>query len=284
MKVRYEHPIEVAAKDQNGEKTATFTSVALTADGQPFTPSGWTRDEGLVVDIAGMELPDQVVVNFAHADNDERLIGHGEATKTADPSLVVDGVFSVDGPDKDRVINSSRRGFSWKSSIEATLGQIEFIPAGHEAIANGRTYEGPVSIARRSELTALVILSRPADKKTQVEIFSQESKPMGTQILGADGAPVSGSPSLIDSARAEMNRLQGSGLTVDQIAKSANITDVSVLSGLSADGAVASQEVVDALKAVPSKAEEMTANATSGKQTIKAEAGDVGKQIKANAK
>ena len=58
----------------------------------------------------------------------------------------------------------------WQASIGAHVLETETIQAGQKGTANGRTFVGPVIIARRSSLRETSVLSMGADSSTSVNL------------------------------------------------------------------------------------------------------------------
>jgi hypothetical protein len=136
---------------------------------------------GLIVhDFAGMKIKPVVAIDYNH-DSDE-LIGKASEFDTSSGDLVARGsVESIEvGDCADKVIKRSAAGIPYEASIyfdpyELTL---ENVPEGFVAEANGRTYEGPVVIAREWMLRRIAITPSGVDPNSEVRFSSSESATM----------------------------------------------------------------------------------------------------------
>lgn len=170
---------ELAAAEGDAAKIPTFDMVAYT--GAPMRPTGWYRDEPIIVDIEGMAVRDTVPIDSGHMAD----IGHSTAVEKTpgNQKLKAKGMlslYSADATDQSavearRIVRAGKNKFPFQASIDVTcqFSKIQFCPAGESVKANGRTWPGPVSVARASTLNKIAILSRGADGNTQTTIAAQ---------------------------------------------------------------------------------------------------------------
>lgn len=132
---------------------------------------------GLIVhDFAGLLHKPVVAVDWNH--NPDDLIGKATEFDTTDGLLVRGTVESIEvGDCADKIIKLSAAGVPYEGSIyfdpyELTL---ENVPEGFVAEANGRTYEGPVVIAREWKLRRIAITPSGVDSNSEVRFSSSES-------------------------------------------------------------------------------------------------------------
>ena len=141
---------------------------------------GVNYDFPIVMDLDGMDGLRKSRPALKHHNQQEPL-GHTDSTEihaAADgtKSLVVEGpVSNHNAPYAQDVIDSSKNGFPWQASIGADIHQNEFIPAGRSGVANGRTYPGPVNIARRSSLGEISFVTLGADDDTSASIAASKN-------------------------------------------------------------------------------------------------------------
>lgn len=157
------------------DEPAKFAMVLY--NGGPIRPGGWNAPHPLVLDLAGMSVirGGSIPFNRGHV-GDNALVGHGTAEVTATQIVINDGVFSFDNQYTKEIIEASKAGFKWASSMEATIqGTPKFVPKGQTVRVNGRQIPGPVYVAKKSELFAGAFIgSNPADRSTEVSIAAME--------------------------------------------------------------------------------------------------------------
>ena len=102
------------------EKTATFSMTLYS--GGPIRPEGWSKPHPLVVDLDGMVVIRNGSIPFNRGHRgDEALVGQGTAKIAAGEIKITDGVFSFSNEHTTEIIESSKSGFVWASSMEAIL-------------------------------------------------------------------------------------------------------------------------------------------------------------------
>lgn len=161
--------IEAAAASGTAPR---FSMLAYT--GEPLVVCGYNLP--IVVDLFGLDLPAQRVPIRKDHDVAEG-VGHTEtiSANAAEGRLTAAGFISRATPAAQDVIESARRGFPWQCSITAqpTIAP-ELIPPGQTGEANGRTYTGPVYIARRSRLKEISFCDEGADGNTAATIAARK--------------------------------------------------------------------------------------------------------------
>ena len=130
----------------------------------------------IIVDLAGMTVNPQSVQAVLFHDGD-RLVGHVDSVQNNKRTLVLAGPLSGLQSSVDEFSGSMKRGFPWKASIEARpLEKPEHIPAGKRVVVNGQTFDGPVLVARKTELYGVSFVPRGADAETQVSIAARAAR------------------------------------------------------------------------------------------------------------
>tara|TARA_R110000824_G_scaffold132257_1_gene294634 strand:- start:6055 stop:8415 length:2361 start_codon:yes stop_codon:yes gene_type:complete len=117
----------------------------------------------VVVDLAGMRIANSSTP-ILRDHNAGQIVGHGRAVVDGGSLAVMDGVISGAGDDAAEVNESAGNGFPWESSIGARGDQVVFVDKGEKAQANGRTFVGPVYIARKSTLKEVSFVAIGADR------------------------------------------------------------------------------------------------------------------------
>lgn len=163
-----------AARGGEGE-LPRFSMLAYT--GAPMRPSGWWRDEPIVVDLAGLEVSAKSRPILRDHDP-AQVVGHSEDVRVDSAGLHIDGVVSGAGPAASEVVESSRRGFPWQASIGFTISALEEIEHGERVVVNGRDLVGPLAIARRSVLNESSFVALGADDDTAALAASKGASAM----------------------------------------------------------------------------------------------------------
>jgi len=157
-----------AAGDAQAANLRRFSMVAYT--GGPMVLAGWPHP--VVVDLAGLQVAGGGLKSrpILKDHNRSLIVGHTDAVKVEGSQLLVSGVISGAGPVAREIVESSRNGFPWQASLGAVAGQMEYVPKGRKAAANGREFEGPVLIARRSTLGEVSFVALGADDNTSAAV------------------------------------------------------------------------------------------------------------------
>lgn len=160
--------IEAAADGGDAPTLRRFSMTAYT--GGPMVLARW--DHPVVVDLAGLEVPGNGLKGrpILKDHNRSLIVGHTDSVRVEGPQLLVDGVISGAGAVASEVVESSRNGFPWQASLGAIATQLEFVAKGKTAEANGRAFEGPVRIARRSVLSEVSFVALGADDNTSAAV------------------------------------------------------------------------------------------------------------------
>ena len=128
----------------------------------------WSR-EPVVIDLAGMGIPDVVPIVAEHDYRIESVLGQGTA-RVDGGGLAVDGAILADTDTARQVVALGDAGYRWQASVGADVFDHEVVPAGQTATVNGRTFEGPVRVVKRSLLRELSFVTLGADAATAVTI------------------------------------------------------------------------------------------------------------------
>jgi len=142
-----------------------FSMTAYT--GGPMDLPGWAHP--VVVDLAGLNVSAKSRP-ILKDHNRSLIVGHTDSIGVQDSRLVVSGVISGAGAVAREIVDSSRNGFPWQASLGAAARQTEFVAKGRTASANGRTFEGPVYIARQAVLGEVSFVALGADDNTSASV------------------------------------------------------------------------------------------------------------------
>ncbi len=164
--------ISLVALAAEGDEQAVprFSMIAYT--GEPMRVEGWRFP--VVVDLEGLSIPSQRrPVRFGHSMY--QGVGHTERIAVEAGRLIAEGIVSRDTTAAREVVASGRRGFPWQASIGAQVAQAEFVRNGKSITVNGRTFEGPLYVARRTVLGEISFVDLGADTNTAATIAAQSA-------------------------------------------------------------------------------------------------------------
>ncbi|MEZ6097163.1 MAG: hypothetical protein R3C03_23560 [Pirellulaceae bacterium] len=133
--------------------------------------AGWQYP--VVVDLAGMRVARQSRPILKDHDRSS-IVGHTDDIQITDSILEVAGVISGVGSTAQEVIATSENGFPWQASLGASADKVVFIPEGKTAKANGRDFDGPVYIARKSTLGEVSFVALGADDNTAARVAAEQ--------------------------------------------------------------------------------------------------------------
>jgi phage major head subunit gpT-like protein len=148
-----------------------FTMTAYT--GGAMQLAGWRYP--VVVDLAGLAIGRQRrPILLDHTRDVDFVMGQTDSVAAINGQLVVAGQVMGDSPKARQVIALNDKGFAWQASIGARADQVEFVPEGKTAEANGREFTGPVNIARRATLGEISFVVLGADDSTSAQIAATQ--------------------------------------------------------------------------------------------------------------
>lgn len=85
----------------------------------------------------------------AFLDHDRgQVIGHTTAVHVDADGVTAEGVMSGSGPAAQSVAAAGHAGFPWSGELGINLFQKQFVDRGQAAAVNGKTFEGPLYVAR----------------------------------------------------------------------------------------------------------------------------------------
>lgn len=166
--------LEAAPSEGDAQKLRRFTMTAYT--GGAMQLAGWRYP--VVVDLAGLDAGRQRrPILLDHTRDVDFVLGQTDSVAVMNNQLIVAGQVMGDSPKARQVIALNDRGFAWQASIGARAEQVEFVPEGKTAQANGRDFAGPVNIARRATLGEISFVVLGADENTSAQIAATADQP-----------------------------------------------------------------------------------------------------------
>ena len=135
--------------------------------GGPMRVAGWRYP--VVVDLAGLSIPSQNrPIRFGH--DASHGVGHTDSIRVEAGQLVAAGLVSRDTAAAREVVVSSKNGFPWQASIGAAVEEFEFIKENQKTTVNGRGFEGPINVIRKSTLGEISFVDLGADGSTSATV------------------------------------------------------------------------------------------------------------------
>jgi len=125
-------------------------------------------DSPVVIDMAGLTAKPPVPILMNHSL--DKIVGHADDVQTSDSALDLSGAVSGASPEALQVLASAKQGFPWKASIGARPDKMEFVGEGATCTVNGKTFTGPLYVARKSTLGEVSFVPMAADSKTSVKV------------------------------------------------------------------------------------------------------------------
>jgi len=132
-------------------------------------------DTPVVIDLAGMsaEMPLPALMDHDHA----MIVGHCDEADKAEASLKLAGVVSgVGGECADKMLMMAANGFPWRASVGAMPLELEWVGDGTTTKVNGKSFKGPLYVARKSELKEVSFVAVAADGRTSVKVAASAAQ------------------------------------------------------------------------------------------------------------
>jgi hypothetical protein len=142
-------------------------------------PEGWTTP--VVIDLGGVKMRSPNLPALRQHDQ-KRVVGHITRLKADRDGIHVAGVCSGPEGEVSEVVGPARKGFPWQMSIGADPKRTRWVPAGESVQVNGRTVDGPVTIAEETEIGEVSFVAVGADPGTSVSIAAQYGRAKGETV------------------------------------------------------------------------------------------------------
>ena len=157
--------------EKDGDKPVKCEGVAYS--GGSFRQ--WWSPLPCYVDLAGMELADQICLMYDHNYDPECRLGVLNVNNDG-KKLSIEGEFDAENKLAKSIIRAGKK-FNWQLSIGAENVKVERIGEGTVETINGNTVNGPALVVRESILREVSIVAIGADAKTSVAIKASLMEP-----------------------------------------------------------------------------------------------------------
>jgi len=140
----------------------------LAYSGGKMNLPGWKYP--VVVDLAGMEIPDTVPLLTNHENKTDARVGMVTAS-VKECSLEISGEIVSDSKGAQDIVAQSKAGADWQLSIGADVRECELVKGSRDI--NGQYIDGPFYHVKRSVLREVSVVAVGADASTKMKVTAQ---------------------------------------------------------------------------------------------------------------
>ena len=126
---------------------------------------GWKHP--VVVDLAGMDIPDTVPLLTNHENKTDSRVGIISAS-IKDNALEISGEIVSDSKDAQDIVAQGKAGADWQLSIGADVKECELVKSNRTV--NGQEIEGPFYHVTKSTLREVSVVAVGADAHTSMKV------------------------------------------------------------------------------------------------------------------
>ena len=126
---------------------------------------GWKHP--VVVDLAGMDIPDTVPLLTNHENKTDSRVGIISAS-IKDNALEISGEIVSDSKDAQDIVAQGKAGADWQLSIGADVKECELVKSSRSV--NGQEIEGPFYHVTKSTLREVSVVAVGADAHTSMKV------------------------------------------------------------------------------------------------------------------
>ena len=127
---------------------------------------GWPKP--VVVDLAGMMIPEEVPLLADHENHTLGRVGVVRA-KPVDGHLAIEGEVVAEGEVAEAIVNQAKAGAAWQLSIGAEVEASELVQEGRRTV-NGAEHEAPFYHITKSTLREVSVVAVGADRNTRMNV------------------------------------------------------------------------------------------------------------------
>ncbi len=149
----------------NGAKPKVM---GLAYSGGKMNLPGWKHP--VVVDLAGMEIPESVPLLMNHENKTDSRVGMISAS-VKNNTLEIAGEIVSDSKDAQDIVAQSKAGADWQLSIGADVKECELVKSTREV--NGQSIEGPFYHIKKSTLREVSVVAVGADAHTTMKVTAK---------------------------------------------------------------------------------------------------------------
>lgn len=158
--------IKAAAKDGDAQANAPAKFAMLAYTGGPMTVDRYGPP--VVIELSGLTAKAPIPILANH--DATQVVGHADQVDVGEATIKLSGVISGAGPAAVEVQASAAKGFPWRASVGARPDKLEFVGEGVKTTVNGKTFTGPLYVARKSTLGEVSFVAVAADGRTSAKV------------------------------------------------------------------------------------------------------------------
>ncbi len=137
----------------------------LAYSGGKMSLPGWKHP--VVVDLAGMSVPEQIPLLADHKNNTSSRVGMVSAS-VKDNTLEISGEIVSESDAASDIVAQSKAGADWQLSIGAEVTEAELVQGKREV--NGQEQTGPFYHVKKSTLREVSVVAVGADASTRMKV------------------------------------------------------------------------------------------------------------------
>jgi hypothetical protein len=139
----------------------------------------------VVIDLSGLKAESPVPILLNHEQTE--IVGHAEEVDLAESHLKLKGVVSGESTASKQVTASAAMGFPWRASVGARPDKLEFVGEDVATKVNGKSFKGPLYVARKATLGEVSFVAVAADSRTSAKVaasaaYSKSEKTMNPEF------------------------------------------------------------------------------------------------------
>jgi hypothetical protein len=158
----------LAIKAAEDGSDANVTGIAY--GGGVMNHPWWGR---IVIDLEGANVRTPLTLLYGHDSRSE--IGQASEVSVTNQVEIKSAVIYQVTEESKKVVQLAAKGFRWAWSLGTQPKWIDEIPPDVTVTVNGQQMQGPLMIARQSEIYESSITSIPVDGSTSAQVFSNDS-------------------------------------------------------------------------------------------------------------
>jgi hypothetical protein len=144
--------------------------MGLAYGGGKMRLQGWKHP--VVVDLAGMDIPDQVPLLANHENKVASRVGMISA-KVVNNTLEIEGEILAQSEQANEIVSQAKSGGDWQLSIHADVKEAELVKASRTV--NGQEHQGPFFHVKTSVLREISVVAVGADATTRMKVAASFS-------------------------------------------------------------------------------------------------------------
>lgn len=172
--------------------------------------AGWIGP--VLVDLAGLELPEQTPLLVDHLNAIEGVAGHVVAEIAGGRELLARGTILAGTEAGDAVLNLAAGGLQLRASVGVDPVEVKHVRPGDKVTANGQTFTAPamgLNHVIRGTLMEISLLPAGADSNTRVSVQATKRREGEKTMDGIEDAVEKTAEELRAEATAEASRING---------------------------------------------------------------------------